>query len=119
MKWRVAGLIAVCVLIVAIGAPLLAVRVTDQLSEKEAVILIRDSIVRSCEKNGNTLRKALVQNIEDQIQRTKGNVKLTIKFFPSIPPATLRNLTQDQIDSLREQQRRVGPINCPVQFPLP
>lgn len=115
-------IVVICVAICTFSflvANWLSVRTVDRLSDSEAIELVRNRLVDSCERNGNDLRAALTQNIQVQINQARGNIGLTHKFFPNIPLPVLKRLTEERINSLERQQARVGPVDCASVFPKP
>lgn len=96
---------------------------------------LRDGIVFSCQKNGNSLRRAvrkfgdvLVNQIQDDIEQSKALERSGTygEIFPNISPAKLHELIEKSLEGKENDQSELSrviklarPVSCKAFFPVP
>jgi len=78
---------------------------------------LHDGLVRNCKKNGNPLREAVQSQIREQIKQRQ-TFDYT-KFFPSVPPAELKHLLEEQNRIDQARLKEIAPVPCTKIFPRP
>ena len=87
-------------------------RIQDQLRDSQNAI--HAGLVQNCEENGNPLRVAVQQILQDQIDQSHA-VNLE-KFFPQIPASQLHRLIHQQNQRRRSEIRQIAPVDCEHAF---
>ena len=75
---------------------------------------IRTGLVKGCEQNGNPLRLAVRDVLQDQVDQSRsGNLE---RFFPQIPPERLAALIRDANVQRLEAIRSLAPVDCDALY---
>ena len=72
--------------------------------------VIQQILTRSCQDNGNPLRAAVAQMIQDQIDQSKR--PSLHQFFPQISRKRLNRLIHRANVQRRKEIRSIKPVNC-------
>ena len=78
---------------------------------------LREGLVTSCEVNGNPLREAVRNQIQEQI-RQREHLDYA-RFFPNVPPEELKLLLEQQNEADRATLAEIAPVDCSEQYPKP
>jgi hypothetical protein len=76
---------------------------------------LREGLIRSCERNGNPLREAVIDQLEGEIQQSKAFDYS--EFFPSVPPERLHTLIREENQRMRGYIEQIQPVDCPSLYP--
>jgi hypothetical protein len=76
---------------------------------------LRNGLVASCERNGNTVRAVLQKRIEREIEN--GERFNYSEFFPNVPPDVLAELIKEQREESRKELKEIEPVDCAAQYP--
>jgi hypothetical protein len=76
---------------------------------------LRDGLIRSCERNGNPLREAVIDQLEGEIEQSK--IVDYSEFFPSVPPERLDALIREENQRIRGYIEQIQPVDCPSLYP--
>lgn len=77
---------------------------------------LRNGLVKSCEQNGNPLRRAVQRMLHEQIRSSE---QTPATYFPNIPPAVFKMLVKRQIKADRETIHQIAPVSCSSLYPKP
>jgi hypothetical protein len=77
---------------------------------------LSSGLIRSCQQNGNPLRRAVQQLLRQQIRAADSTPP---SFFPSIPPDRFRELIRRGDAFKRRAIHKVEPVRCAEQYPGP
>lgn len=80
-------------------------------------VQLREGLVRSCQRNGNPLRKAVQRQIRERIQQRE-HLDFT-RFFPNVPPGELNRLLAQENRADRVSLKQIAPIDCKRLYPAP
>jgi hypothetical protein len=81
----------------------------------EFAVNLRNGLVRSCNDNGNPLREAVQELLEEQIKQSKPSV--VAKLFPQIAPEELERLIREQNENKRKIIKKIAPLKCESLYP--
>lgn len=76
---------------------------------------LRDGLVASCERNGNTLREVLRE--EQRAAITDPRDPRIRQLFPDQPQAVLNAIVAQGNSEHRTRLRKLRPVDCPSQYP--
>jgi hypothetical protein len=108
IKWTVAALLCV---IAAAGITLGAYLYFHSLQEEE----LRNSLIISCEKNGNPLRQGLREEKEAELIKTE-HPDLKVLEALHLTEAQAVELSKPEIAILKKDIDRYAPVNCQDQY---
>lgn len=76
---------------------------------------LRDGLVASCEKNGNTLREVLRE--EQLAALTDADDPRIRAILPNVPHSVIVAIVRQGNREHRERLRKLRPVDCPSQYP--
>lgn len=78
---------------------------------------LRNELVRSCERNGNPVRRIIRSIVQGDIENRE-NFTLFREFFPSVSEARLREIITIQNREDRKHLRQLKPLDCKSLYPI-